>query len=182
MELSLNYKISQVFVIIAYILLGITYYAKDRNKILLFNFLSLISNGIAFFFLEAWTGIAMVIVAIIRNIIFMIDEKKNGKSQKIYKKDIAILLGLYCISIVFTIFTYDGFFSLLSVFATMLYTFSVWQKDTKTYKLLGIPIEILCISYNIYIKSIFGIVLESILAICSFTGYILEYKKFKTEK
>lgn len=179
MVLSFNYIISQVFVIITYIFLGITYYAKDRNKILIFNFLSLITNGIAYIFLGAWTGIAMIIVAIIRNIVFIVDEKKNGKSEKIYKKDIVILFILYFISIAFAIFTYDGFLSLLSVFATMLYTLSVWQKRTKIYKLLGIPIEILWISYNIYIMSIFGIVLESILAICSFSGYILENKKKK---
>lgn len=72
------------------------------------------------------------------------------------------------------IITYDGFFSLLSVFATMLYTYFVWQKNTTTYKLLGIPIGILWIAYNIYIFSIFGIILETILLICSISGYILE--------
>ena len=58
----------------------------------------------------------------------------------------------------------------------MLYTFSVWQKETHIYKILGVPIGILWISYNIYIESIFGIVLESIILICSLTGYLLEIK------
>ena len=176
MELTSTYILSQIFVILTYILLGITYYAKDRKRILILNFASLIANGIAYIFLNAWTGLAMTFVALLRNIIFLADEKKNGKSTKINKKDIIILLILYIISIISAIFTYDGFLSLLSVFATMLYTFSVWQKKTYIYKLLGIPIEILWIAYNIYIMSIFGIVLESILAICSITGYILEKK------
>ena len=122
------------------------------------------------------------IVALIRNIIFIIDEKKNGKRDKINKTDISILIGLYVILGGFAILTYDGFLSLLSVFATMLYTYSVWQKKTIIYKFLGIPIGVLWVSYNIYVKSIFGVILEGILLICSVTGYILELKIIKNAK
>lgn len=173
------YIFSQIFVIISYIFLATTYYAKNRNKILIINFLSLISYSIAYILLNACTGLAMSIVAMIRNIIFIFDEKKNGKSNHIERKDIVILIALYSISIFSAIITYNGFFSLLSVFATMVYTYSVWQKKTKVYKVLGIPTGILWISYNIYIKSIFGIILETILLICSLTGFIIENKKKK---
>lgn len=171
-----TYIVSQVFTIITYALLALTYYAKNRNKVLVISFLSLIANSVAYVLLNAWTGFAMCIVALIRNGIFLIDEKKNGKRETINKTDIAILVILYIISIISTVFTYDGLLSLLSVFATMLYTFSVWQKKTYIYKVLGIPIGILWILYNIYIMSIFGIILESILLICSITGYLLERK------
>lgn len=177
MELTVNYILSQVFTIITYGLLALTYYAKDRKKVLIISFLSIIANGMAYIFLNAWTGLAMCVVALIRNIIFLIDEKKNGKSETINKKDIIILIILYAISIISAIFTYAGFLSLLSVFATALYTFSVWQKKTNMYKLLGIPIGILWILYNIYIMSMFGIILETILLICSITGYLLERRK-----
>lgn len=125
------------------------------------------------------SGLAMCVVALIRNIIFLVDEDKNGKREKITKKDIVILAILYVISIISAIFTYEGPLSLLSVIATMLYTFSVWQKKTNIYKLLGIPIGILWVLYNIYVMSIFGIILETILLICSTTGYLLEIKKRK---
>ena len=177
MNWNITYILSQIFTIITYVLLALTYYAKDRKKVLIISFLSIIANGIAYIFLTAWTGFAMCIVALIRNIIFLVDEKKNGKRDKINKIDIIILIALYIISIISTVFTYDGFLSLLSVFATCLYTFSVWQKKTNIYKLLGIPIGILWILYNIYIMSIFGIILETILLICSITGYLLERKK-----
>lgn len=177
MNWDTTYMLSQIFTIITYILLGVTYYAKDRNKVLVLSFLSLIANGIAYIFLNAWTGLAMCIVALIRNIIFLVDEKKNGVKEKNNKTDIIILVILYIILIISTIFTYEGFLSLLSVFATALYTFSVWQKKTNIYKLLGIPIGILWILYNIYIMSVFGIILETILLICSITGYLLEIKK-----
>lgn len=179
MELTSNYILSQVFTIIMYGLLAITYYAKDRKKVLIINFLSLVANAIAYILLNAWTGLAMCIVALIRNIIFLVDEKKNGKRETINKNDVVILIILYVISIISAIFTYDGFLSLLSVFATALYTFSVWQKKTSIYKLLGIPIGVLWVSYNIYIMSIFGVILETILLVCSTTGYLLEIRKKK---
>lgn len=177
MEFTVSYILSQVFTVLTYGLLALTYYAKDRKKVLIINFLSLVANGIAYIFLNAWTGLAMCVVALIRNIIFLIDEKKNGKRESINRTDVIILVILYVISIISAILTYDGFLSLLSVFATALYTFSVWQKKTNIYKLLGIPIGILWVSYNIYIISIFGIILEAILLICSITGYLLERRK-----
>ncbi len=181
MHWELTYILSQIFTIINYSILATSYYAKDRKKILILNFLNIIAEAIAYIFLNAWSGFAMCIVAIIRNIIFLLDEKKNGKRETINKTDIIILIILYMISIISAVITYDGFLSLLSVFATMLYTFSVWQKKTNIYKLLGIPIGILWILYNIYIMSIFGIILETILLVCSTTGYLLEKRKVKVK-
>lgn len=176
MELTLEYILSQVFIIISYLLLMLSYQAKSRKNILVLSNISIVANGISYVFLQAYTGLAMCFVALFRNIIFMVDEKRNGKSDKISKKDIIILVVLYLISLVSTVFTYDGFLSLLSVFATMLYTYSVWQKKTTIYKILGLPIGILWIAYNIYIMSIFGIILESILTISAIYGYFKEKK------
>jgi hypothetical protein len=36
----------------------------------------------------------------------------------------------------------------------------IWQKKTSVYKVLGIPVGIIWVIYNIYIASIFGIILE----------------------
>ena len=179
MELTLTYIMSQVFTIIMYLLLAISYYAKDRRKILVLSFLSLVANALAYVLLGAYTGLAMCIVAFIRNIIFIIDEKKNGHRDNITKKDVALLILFYILIIISTVFTYDGLLSLLSVIATMTYTYSVWQKKTNVYKFLGIPVGILWVLYNIYVKSIFGVILESILLIASITGYLVEVKKQK---
>ncbi len=181
MELTTAYVLSQIFTIITYVLLAMTYYAKNRKAVLTISFASLITNGLEYVFLSAYSGLAMCIVALIRNIIFLVDEKKNGKRDTNTKKDVVILVILYIISIASAVFTYDGFLSLLSVFATMLYTYSVWQKKTNIYKLLGMPIGVLWILYNIYVQSLFGVILEAILLVCSMTGYILEMRNNRKE-
>ena len=178
--MTVTYILSQVFIIINYICLVMTYQSKSRKNILIFSFGALIATGISYIFLSAYSGFAMVIVAIIRNIIFIVDEKKNGKNDKNTKKDYIILAILYSISIISAIFTYNGILSMMSVIATMLYTYSVWQKNTKVYKILGIPVGIIWIIYNIYIFSIFGIILEVVLAISAIVGYIKESKKDTT--
>ena len=64
----------------------------------------------------------------------------------------------------------------MSVAATMLYTYSVWQKNTKVYKWLGVPVSLCWITYNIYISSLFGIILETVLMTSAIIGYLRERK------
>ena len=104
MELTLTYILSQVFIILNYIFLIITYQLKDRNKILFFNICSLTSAGLSYICLSAYTGIAMVIISILRNILFLFNEKKNGISKNITKNDIYMLIVIYILTIVFAIF------------------------------------------------------------------------------
>ena len=179
MELTVTYVISQIFVIINRLFLVASYQLKNRRNILIVSFLALLANGVVYLLLSAWSGLAMVFVAMVRNIIFMIDEKKNGKSDKTTKKDIIILIILYIISIISAIFTYEGILSMMSVIATMLYTYSVWQKKTNVYKILGIIIDIVWIIYNIYICSIMGIILNISLLVSASIGLIRENNIYK---
>ncbi len=65
--------------------------------------------------------------------------------------------------------------------ATLIYTYALWQKNTKVYKLLGIIVNGLMIIYNIYIQSIFGVILISIAFISSIIGFVKENKRIKLQ-
>ena len=79
-------------------------------------------------------------------------------------------------------FTFEGFLSLFSIFATMVYTYSVWQKNIKVYKFAGILVSVCWITYNLYVKSVFGVILESALLICTIIGCIREVRREKTQE
>lgn len=158
------YVISQIFVVLGYVLLAASYCLKSRKNILIVSFFSLVSSCFAYLFLNAYSGMAMMILAIIRNLIFIEENKKSSSDQTTYK-DWLILILLYIVTISFAFFTYRGIGSMFSVVASMVYTYSVWQKKENLYKILGIPASVLWIMYNIYIKSIFGIILEFALLI-----------------
>lgn len=173
--LTVSYVLSQLFAIIYYIIFAITYYMRNKKTILVLGVISIFIHSISYALLGGWTAVAMGLVAVLRNLILISEEKKD-------KKNNIILYTLYLITISSGIFTYDSIFSIFPVIATILYTYSIWQSNTKTYKLLGVITGILCTIYNIYIKSIFGIIAEFVLTICSLHGYIIDLKGVKNEK
>ena len=178
---EINYILSQVFVIFHYVMLGTTYLLTSRKKILIFSLISLALNGVSFIFLSAWSGLATVCIAITRNIIFLIQNKirKTEKPNKVTWVDWLILAVLYIISIVSAVFTYDGIFSLLSVIATMVYTLSVWQKNVKAYRILGVVASAIWIGYYVFIKSIFAVILETVVLVIEIISVIKYIKKEK---
>jgi len=177
MELTVTNIAAEILTIGMYVCLATTFYLKDRRKILTIQFLGSVLLCTAFLLISAYTGVAMTIVAMIRNIIFLIDEKINGKSDKIGKKDIVILVIIYIVMIGMTIPFYDGIFSLLPLFGTALFTFAIWQKSTKVYKIMGIPFSLIWIFYNLYVMIWFGVALESVILISAIIGFILEKKR-----
>lgn len=172
MDLSIGYIFSQVFVVVYYVLLIFTYQTKSRKKILVLNTVALIVNGFSYYLLRAYSGFAMMGLGIVRNVMFFYSEKQ--KDETINKKDIIELTVLIGLSLILSYFTYDGLLSLMAVVATMTYTVSIWQKNTKVYKILGLVVGIAGITYNIYIKSILGIVFESLLWLSALVGVIRE--------
>lgn len=168
--ISITYIISQILTAINYILFWITYYIKKRQTILLLDFMSVISHALSYLLLGGYTGAMMGIIATFRNGIFLYQEKKNKDTKT------ALLYILYFITIIFTIITYKNVFNILPMMATILYTYSIWQKDVYKYKLLGIIIRILYFIYNTYLKSIAGILLEFITFACSLIGYTKDIK------
>lgn len=171
MEITTAYIISQILIIFVYIFLGLTYCVKNRKIILGLSFSSNFLNAIAYILLGAYTSSAMCAISIFRDIIFIIDEKINGKSEKITTKDVCILIFIYGISIISIAITFKGFLTLMYAMASMIYTFSIWQKNNKVYRFLGIPANFLAICDSIFIKSISGLILQSIVLISSAIGY-----------
>ena len=173
MEITYIYIISQIITIIYFAILSLSYLLKDRRKILGANFIAHIGQTTAMAMLNGYTGAAMAIIMMLRDLIFLIIESRKLKGKEINKKlDLVILIVTIALMIILTIFTYNGPLSLLSVLATLVTTFALWQKDVKIYKILGVIAGIFWLAYNIFIMSIMGIILEFIVVICSNIGYI----------
>jgi len=166
MDLTPMYIVSQLLVIIYYLIYSWTFHLKDSNKILIFGIIATIISSLSYVLLNAYTGMAMCFVAIIRNLLFT-------KS----KKSVLNLILIFILILFASIFTFDNYFCLFNIIATLLYTYALWQKNTKTYKLLGIIVNGLMIVYDIYIGSIFGVVLISIAFVNSSVGFVKENKK-----
>ncbi len=165
MELSITYVFSQILVVLYYLIYSGTFHLKEKNKILLLGSFATLLSAVSYFLLQAYTGIAMCIVAIIRNIWF--NKSKSKKS----------LIIIYLITILLSVFSYQNIFSILNILATIIYTYSLWQESTKKYKLLGIVVNGLMIVYDIYIKSVMGVLFMIISFVSSIIGYCKEKNK-----
>ena len=183
--MTATYITSQVFVCLCYLFLGLTYIIKNRTAILCFSLVALLFNGVHYSLLKAWAGMGVVCIAVIRNILFMIQQKIKALDKYVID-DWIILIFLMIISILTAEKTYVSVFSLFSIAASMIYTISIWQKNVKVYRVLGVVSGLLGIVYFIYIKSIFGVILESVTTVVSMISAVLCFlkteSKIKAEK
>ena len=172
--LTVNYVISQVFIVIAIILYALTFTLKTKRSVLFIGLLSIVLTIIAFILLGAYTGAAVNLVTMFRSLWFYIEEK-HGKHTKLSLIIILILI------IGATFFTYEKMIDLLPFAAGMIYTFACWQKNITLYRILGILVTTIDIAYDIQFNSIFGIVGKLIAIICAISSLIIyQIKKQNT--
>lgn len=163
------YIISQIFILINYIFLILTYQIKSGKKILLYSTIGCFSSAIGFFFLNAYSGCVMALIAVLRNLLFMTNNNRK----------VSLFITIFLILIV-SIYTYQCVFSILPVIATLLYSISLYDKECKLYRIYGIPIEICWLLYHIYLFSVVGITFETILFISVLIGVIKSKSRKQT--
>lgn len=172
MEVTNIYIISQIITVIYFAMLSSSYLLKNRKRILVTNFIAHIGQTTAMAMLNGYTGAGMALIMMLRDFVLLLQEIRKSKGKEISEKsDLMILIITVLLIITLTIFTYNGPLSLLSVVATLITTFALWQKNVKMYKILGIIAGVLWLLYNVFIMSIMGILLELSVVICSVIGF-----------
>lgn len=167
------YLLSQICVIISVIILGATYFLKDKVKILILCLVYCIFYGIHYLLLGAITGSLMNLISFLRNLWFYRNSKKSKKNSKV------VLYVLFLISCVFCIISYSDVFSLISLTASLLSTYSIWQDNVKIYKFLAIPVSICFIIYAFHINSVVAIATEIVLLV---TEIVAIFKMYNDKK
>ncbi len=176
MELDFTYILSQILTVVEYGLLGLSYLAKNRKAVVILDIASMATGIVVFLLLGADLGMAMSVVVLLANFYYLWDEHKHGKQKRYFTRDFVVLAVVLLLILVLAILTYDGPLSLLSVFATTLYEISIWQKSTKMYKFLGIPVAGCWMAYNGVVGSIFGVICEFVMFSTSIYGYVIEVR------
>jgi len=172
--LTPQYITSQVFVILAYALIALTYFVTRRRVQLSALITSNTLMGIGFILLGGWVGLSMCIIAICRDITNSILDARRKPKDKLKNTRLDWwLLALWLVALtVATIFTQEGFMTLFAFFATATFTISIWQKNQLIYRLLGVVVGIFWTIYNVVLWSIAGMTLESVLLIATIVGLI----------
>lgn len=179
MEITIAYIWSQIFTVAEYTLLGLSYLAKKRKLVVILDILSMICGIVAFVLLGADLGVGMSVVILLANFYYLWQEGKPELRKRRYWWDYVMLGAILAAIMIITWFTFEGWLSLLSVAATVLYEISIWQNSTKVYKMLGIPVAFCWMSYNGFILSPSGVFCEFVMLIVSIYGYVKELKSHK---
>lgn len=163
------YITSQIITILMFLLIGLSYYQKKRDIILLCNIFAQICQIVSTLLLKGITGALMSIVMLISYYIMYIDYKFNHKKSK--KRDTLILFSSLVIIVLITITTFNGYAGLIVGIATAILLLSLWQRNLKIYKYLGVIATLLWLIYYNSLKSFFGVILNGVLIISTLYSF-----------
>ena len=168
--------IGEIIGILGILVNFLIYQQKDRKKVLKVKLLSDITWSIHYGLLTAFSGMSVTLVGVARETTFILTDDKK-KCRKYF------LVFFALVAIVTSILTMKDLFGLLPALASLIAVFSYWQQNPAVTKILGIPISIAMITYDIVRFSITGIINE-ILTLTSIVIFFITstIKTNKTEQ
>ena len=163
---TITYWLSQVILIIAYAILGLGFQKEKKLQILTFSTIYQFLMIMHYSLLSGIAGIIASVIALVRNLIFINNEKKG-------KNNPAWILILFCvIAIISTILIYSSVSDILPCILTLLGIYSYWSINTKIIRIGNLLISICYILYGISLNSWLTIFCELYIIINTIIGYL----------
>lgn len=154
-----------------YLLLALSYYKKDRKKILFLQILSYIMFVIHYYLLGGITGSICNLLGLIGFLIiyFLEDKYKNKLEFFVFPVVISI--------IVVSLFTFKDLYSIFPIFASISVLISFLEKDVHVIRLIGVFSAVCWLVYAIYCKSYVAIIFEVLLLSSTFVSVLKNNRK-----
>lgn len=168
--MGFNYILSQVAVIIAYVLCGIGFLHKDKLKILQFSICFNVILIIQYAFLNGTMGIVACVINTIRNIFFAYNEKCKKQNS------VVVLFILFGITLFLTAYFYKSPIDLVPCFLALIGTYAYWSPSTKVVRICNLFCSVCYMIYAIPIRSFMIIVCEAYLSITTIIGFVRNEK------
>lgn len=167
--------LSKIFGFVGIVFTVIIYQQRSRTGLLLSKLISDVLWFLHYFFLGAYSGAAISVIGMVRELIFINREKKWAKNPAW----LVLFLGL---SVVSAVITWKNWFSLLPMSASVMAVVSFWIGQPKTSRILSLPISGAMLTYDFSLNpvSAAGIVNELLTITSSIVG-IVRYDLQKKE-
>ena len=150
------------------------YQQKNGQRLIIFKLISDVIWALQYLALGAFSGMAIAVIGIFREIVFYNKHKKWARSK------LWLVFFIIC-SIVSAILTWKSVFSILPALASVISVIGYWKKTPSLSRILAFPISISMLTYDIFCYSYMGIVNE-VLALISATVGIIRYRKKSKEE
>ena len=158
----------------ALILIFISYQIHDKKKLILIQTISTTLVCIQYILIGAYSGFALNIVCIIRNIIFYNRDKKFFSS-------LFFPIFFACVIPLISLLSWDGYYSIFIVIGLMINTICLGICSAQNLRIASLLCCTLIIIYNVFCH-LWGGVLNEFLAIASSAVGLYRYRNQTYEK
>lgn len=155
--------------------LFLSYQQTERKKLIGFKLTADIIWVIHYLMLGAIGGAIPNFVGIFRELVFIQRSNENKK----WAKSPAVPVIFIVINWVLAIVTWKSALSLLPICASTFVTISLWVKNPKLTRMIGAPVSLAFIVYDVFVGSWIGIINESVALISIISSYIRNDRKTK---
>ncbi|MBR1890498.1 MAG: YgjV family protein [Clostridia bacterium] len=165
-EWTTRYISSQVFAIIASILVAVSFFTKNKKVVLLFVSIGSLGYAVHYLLLGKYAGAVIDALSVLRGVWFYINDRR-GK-----KKDYISLFVCWAVFITGGVLTYRSWPDVLTIIAAINTTFAIWQPSILYYRCATIVGSGFWIAYAVLSQSIFGTIQEIALLVLEIIGLI----------
>lgn len=141
------------------------YRQKERKKLLSRKRYADFLWGLHYIFLGAWSGAIPNAVGILRETVFIHNDKKWAKS-------LVWPFVFIAVSWFLAVASQNSILCLLPMCASTLVTVSLWVKNPKMTRILSVPVCVTFIVYDVFVGSYAGIVNEAISLVSIISSFI----------
>ena len=161
----------QIFGWLAALLTFISYQCKEHKKLIIIQTLSTLSVCISYLLLNAWSGMLLNIICILRNFIIY---RKDIKifSYSFWAYILAALMGIM------GILSWQGSMSLLIVKALVINTLFIYSPNVQNLRKSILLTSTMVLIYNVY-YTVWGGVINELIAISSAIIGLYRYRNIK---
>ena len=166
----MKFIITQIIGTIAFVLLSISFYKKEKRSILFMQIFSYIMFTSHYYLLNGLTGAMCNFLCLVAFIIIYIFDKYKFKNKKL------LIYSLIPFLVIISLITYENIFSLFPIVASIITIASFVSNDENKIRQVGI-ISVFCwLIYAIVYKSYISIIFETFTFIATVLAFIKNSK------
>ena len=169
----MDFLITQIIGAIGYSTLALSYFRKDKKKILFMQIIAYIFFIVHYYMLSGLTGSICNIVGLFAMVIIYLFDK-----YKIKKKSLLIFITIPLLAVIL-IYTYENIYSIFPIIASTIVIISFLTDNEGLIRGIGVVAAICWLIYAIVYKSYVAIVFEIITLISVFVAFIKNNKAKK---
>ena len=173
-EFSVIRLTAQVFGAIGMACLFYSYQQTERKKLIAGKLGADIMWVVHYLCLSAFGGAIPNFVGIFRELIFMQGDKKWARSPVI--PAVFILIN-WCLAIS----TWQSALTLLPICASTFVTISLWAKKPRITRMIGAPVSLCFLIYDIFVGSWIGVINESVAIVSIISSFVKNDLRKKAE-